>query len=740
MLVPEDSDPKDSAGTAALRRLERRRRAVLIQRADARTRLCQSLGPQTRPAVRPSPCVHRALSSGRGLRARRAFADTVGVQVAPGAAVGAATGAEWREVLLRRRVAAPNFLASAGVSGTAVAVPSRVLPGAELPLLRATAPGRVGVEESDNLGGAPGLLQCLRVDAEPRADPHEQHALIGFFRERPALLQLGGATRTLDRAVFHRMRCEDDACERAAAVVTGCVRRLLALRGEWHAHLLRRRGTAPWCSPSQGEWEMHDEAVSRGVLRILTVTAFGIAADGAAQVLQRWARRIQRAQRERERRAATTIQLLVRRAAAKLAARTRHAARTQILAAQCLQRAWQCREARRGVASLRAQQSRAPGPPRTGRRPHAGLAVVHQVRVARQTVLLLQGASDEVLAALAPWQSQARGADRGGVDERGALDSGGQVLRSQTATGLPTASDPGSATYCLNPWVPEAARPGFLQVPAADGDRGGRADTGDGGGGGRGIEEPGDESTDDARGVLGDGRGGEWDVRRRMDSKHARREEGDGMGEVRRLMEENDELLDAVMVSQARLERDMVLGIRVEQLLDARHRAYQRKDSRLKDAMRAAGAAAQGVGEGGVRGEAGGGGYVVLAQDGPQARTRTRRQTHANTHAGSQQTWSGGSSRGGKTFTPPPSHTVPSSSTPLGEAEVEALCARRRRGDAAEERALRDVISSLASLLGARRRYVGAVGAPGARADADIRTESESEIQRRFIRPPTKSK
>jgi hypothetical protein len=738
MLVPEDSDPKDSAGTAALRRLERRRCAVLIQRADARTRLCQSLGPQTRPAVRPSPCVHRASSRGRGLRARHAFADTVGVQVAPGAAVGLATGAEWREVLLRRRVAAPDFLTSAGVSGTALAVPSRVLPRAALPLLRATAPARVGVEESDNLGGAPGLLQRLRVGAEPRAEPDEQHTLNGLCWQRPALLQLGGATRTLDRAVFHRMRCEDDACERAAAVVIGSVRRLLALRGEWHAHLRRRRGTAPWCSPSQGAWEMHGEAVSRGVLPILTVTAFGIAADGAAQVLQRWARSIARSQRQRERRAATTIQLLVRRAAAKLAARTRHAARTQILAAQCLQRAWQCREARRGAASMRAQQSRAPGP-RTGPRPHAGLAVEHQVRVARQTVLLLQGASDEVLAELAPWQSHARGADRGGADEMGVLDSGGQVLRSHTATGLSAASDPGNATYCLNLWVPDAARPGFLQVPAADGDRGGRADTGDGGSGGRGMEEPGDESTDDARGALGDGCGGEWDVRRGMDSQHARREEGRGMGEVRRLMEETDELLDAVMVSQARLERDIVLGIRVEQLLDARHRAYQRKDSRLKDAMRATEAAAQGVEEGGVRGEAGGGGDV-LAQDGPQARTRTRRQTHANTHVGSQQTRSGGSSRGGKTFTPPPSHSVPSSSTPLGEAEVEALCARRRRGDAAEERALRDAISSLASLLGARRRYVGAVGTPAARVDVDMCIESESVIQRRFTRPPTKSK
>ena len=33
-------------------RIERRRRAVLIQRADARTRLCQSLGPPSRLPVR----------------------------------------------------------------------------------------------------------------------------------------------------------------------------------------------------------------------------------------------------------------------------------------------------------------------------------------------------------------------------------------------------------------------------------------------------------------------------------------------------------------------------------------------------------------------------------------------------------------------------------------------------------------------------------------------------------------
>ena len=722
-MILEESDPKGSAGTAAIRRLERRRRAVVIQRADARTRLCQSLGPQTRPAVRHSL---RTSCSERVLRARKArgdFADTVGVQVAPGAVVGTAPGAEWREVLLRRRVAAPDFLASAGLSGTAVTAPRRrVQTGAQLPLLSATAPARVGVEESHTHGGAPGLLQRLRVGAEPRTDPARddtRHAQHGLCRERPALLQLGGATRTLDRAVFYRVWCEDDAYERAAAVVTGCVRRLLALRGEWHAHLRRRRRTASWCSPSQGAWEMHGEAVSRGVSPILTV--FGLAADGVAQVLQRWARSIARSQRVRERRAATTIQLLARRAAAKLAARTRHAARTQILAAQCLQRAWQCRKAR-GAASLRAQQSRAPGSPRTaeGRRPLAGLAVVHQVRVARQTVLLLQGASAEVLAALAPWQSHARGTDRGG---RGAMDSGGQVLRSHTATGLQAESDPGNA-YCLNQRVPEAARPGFLQVPAADGDRGGRADTGGGGGGGRGMELPGDESTGDARSVPGDGRGAEWDVRRRMDSQYAGREEVRGMGEVRRLMEEADELLDAVMVSQARLERDMVLGILVEHVLDARHSAYQRKDSRLKDAMRATGAAAQGVREGGVRGGAGGGGDVVFAQDDPQALTLTRGQTHANTHAGSQQTRGRGSSREGKTFTPPPpSHSVPSSSTPLGEAEVEALCARRRRGDAAEERALRDAISSLASLLGSRRRYVSAVGAPGARADVDIRTE-----------------
>jgi hypothetical protein len=358
-------------------RLDRRRRAVLLQRANVRSSICEEAA---RVVGSSQQTVEQLDSPFRELTVY--------------------------DVLLQRRLWAPNYLRDAAGRGqplrwSATEKNSRFALRQTATLLKASTP--LGTSALGENQEPHKTTSALGENQEPHSGPN------GYQPHLPRLnlLHLGSGMHITDRIFFQRLLSDDATHDGAAVFLQGCIRRLFALRGEFRA---RRRQVSSQACPGVCVTGGDDGAALFVVLQDHPDHPARFPAHAAAKT-----------------RAAITLQQQARKIIARHIAARRRASRAHTIAAHFIQQAFQCHRARGIITALRqhrAIKAHREEPPRV-QRAQEGLvgedvgtagevvgvtqakdvacmqdtsdsASMQAVRVARQTVLLVNADTPQV--------------------------------------------------------------------------------------------------------------------------------------------------------------------------------------------------------------------------------------------------------------------------------------------------------------------------------------------------------